>query len=1050
MDERYRKYKTIEIAFKARARGDRELICMFWGRWRELMRVWNYMITIRHDVRRRTALLDQVRENYLKDVLSVKLALSQARKNGTQAAYASTIEPTPSLDLRGWAAPPSGHKAKFDELETLGYLKLAGIGEEAEKKRDGYEIIEESTIPCYAPHECAFLSRHCDRCQGILAIVYARNERVTAALGLVTNWEKFQADTKDELLRIPDLEKQTKILREQLVNTGSLLSASELKVNELEDALQALQKKYTEDTTNLQKRFDVIDKIAGKVPDLEKEIVVLTEFVHKLERVHGEKLKEISNNQKAIADLEELVVSSKVELERQLAVREAALSRAKQGLLEANGRAEMTAEELRFQQDEAVPILKSRLEVLEKEAARSQIYSNDLQAELRSTKNKLETAELRGDRLAVELSGCRADLAEALTPPVVSDAEVQASPSTAEVGLSFQWSEHLEPTGIFQILPVSQAVEAFSDAPEEVTIRQTDVNMGHEIACQFTPATQDGSTHCVLKTEAEIRLENELEDSLDQIESLEDQLERTNRSLRTTQVELKLANEEAEEAANERDEALELVETIETSTRDKLNSQWRAKYMMQVIVSKISLNTQQALTQRLAGMLNGMKLKIKGQTSFLSKLSSGTTKLANGSHDNHKAASDGGAMTSTSESDLEAKAQELEKQRMKLIQERIQDKSEMKKQLARDKAEMEQNISKVRAEAKSEINDSRAEVAAISRLAGEQLQELERTKLQVEKHQIELEAVTNKAKKQEEELIKASKEFDDYQLNVNKLAQEAQIKADELAKAQSEFDKQNEYYESISLDGGPQSEEIELAKKELDKYRNEVEKLALENEKKSNLLQNAQTELDLKRNLVNNLSNETNILQKEKESLSEQLTKESQDAEKRVLEAQAEKQKQERAQQQEEGTNSSTGSKLVAKMKGGLGDMFKHAPSSNASAASHADDLNSLETEDDDNLELMGGNGDASTFHHDAEALENFSQVIDNRVEELLERAREADKKVAQLRFVLAVRTAEARQSVAPPTFSMFLCVPLKIDPPSFSSSSFFVNYIYIYTKQTS
>jgi hypothetical protein len=98
--------------------------------------------------------------------------------------------------------------------------------------------------------------------------------------------------------------------------------------------------------------------------------------------------------------------------------------------------------------------------------------------------------------------------------------------------------------GIFKLLTVSRAVEAFSDAPEEVTVRQTQVEMGCDAAIQFTPPTQEASTHCVLKTEAEIKLEAEVDDSLDRIEELEDSLEKTNRLLKTTEVELKLANEE--------------------------------------------------------------------------------------------------------------------------------------------------------------------------------------------------------------------------------------------------------------------------------------------------------------------------------------------------------------------------------------------------------------------------------------------------------------------------------------------------------------------------
>ena len=44
------------------------------------MRVWNYMIILRHEVKRRTFLLDEVREKYLKDIIAVKAALAQASK----------------------------------------------------------------------------------------------------------------------------------------------------------------------------------------------------------------------------------------------------------------------------------------------------------------------------------------------------------------------------------------------------------------------------------------------------------------------------------------------------------------------------------------------------------------------------------------------------------------------------------------------------------------------------------------------------------------------------------------------------------------------------------------------------------------------------------------------------------------------------------------------------------------------------------------------------------------------------------------------------------
>lgn len=64
----------------------------------------------------------------------------------------------------------------------------------------------------------------------MLALVYSRNQRVTAALGLVATWEQFKADTADELARVPRLEKQAKTLREQLTNATSVLTLSEIKV----------------------------------------------------------------------------------------------------------------------------------------------------------------------------------------------------------------------------------------------------------------------------------------------------------------------------------------------------------------------------------------------------------------------------------------------------------------------------------------------------------------------------------------------------------------------------------------------------------------------------------------------------------------------------------------------------------------------------------------------------------------------------------------------------------------------------------------------------
>jgi hypothetical protein len=144
----------------------------------------------------------------------------------TTKTFASSADGAPSLDLRDWGTVPSSHKAKFRELETRGYLSLAGVGDAKEKTKAGYEILEEKTVPAYAPDECAFLAHHCTECQGVLALVYARNERVSAALGLVSNYEDLKAALHDEIARIPGLEKQAKQLREQVGGANAFLSSA--------------------------------------------------------------------------------------------------------------------------------------------------------------------------------------------------------------------------------------------------------------------------------------------------------------------------------------------------------------------------------------------------------------------------------------------------------------------------------------------------------------------------------------------------------------------------------------------------------------------------------------------------------------------------------------------------------------------------------------------------------------------------------------------------------------------------------------------------------
>jgi hypothetical protein len=72
--------------------------------------------------------------------------------------------------------------------------------------------------------------------------------------------------------------------------------------------------------------------------------------------------------------------------------------------------------------------------------------------------------------------------------------------------MGFQWSQHKEPNGVFAVLNVSRAVEAFSDAPDEVVAKQLTMNMGNDFECQAAPPISDASTHCVLKTVPDLKI----------------------------------------------------------------------------------------------------------------------------------------------------------------------------------------------------------------------------------------------------------------------------------------------------------------------------------------------------------------------------------------------------------------------------------------------------------------------------------------------------------------------------------------------------------------
>ena len=226
-----------------------------WGRWKEIMKSFLYTEALRREVQLRSLLLDDLRRAFLRDVWSIKRALTGTMDDderdswtaggdgsglgvggGAQAADADpnamttataastggavTIAPSgvgvgpgggggrslpdpmrmvppevhglPSIDLRSWGGPTKTHLEQFDDLERRGYLPLAGVGRESMAATPGNALLEKGTVPLYAPDTCAFLAHRCRSCQGVMSLVFARNERVEAALGLVHKWEKFQ------------------------------------------------------------------------------------------------------------------------------------------------------------------------------------------------------------------------------------------------------------------------------------------------------------------------------------------------------------------------------------------------------------------------------------------------------------------------------------------------------------------------------------------------------------------------------------------------------------------------------------------------------------------------------------------------------------------------------------------------------------------------------------------------------------------------------------------------------------------------------------------
>ena len=341
----------------------------FWGKWREINSNHLYTAALRKEVKRKTHLLDDMRECYLRDIVNVKQLKG---KDDPSATTAASLKPG-NLDLRGWGAEvPSAHKAKFADLEARGYLSLAGVGAGSEMERDpdGYNTLEMESIPLWGPNECAFLSHHCEACQGVVAAVYARNERVSAALGLVANHEAFVASTKADLAKIPDLEKQAKTLREQMVHISGLLGTAELRIAELQAELSETTKRATNEKAALTKEKDAFEKVAARVPGLEAEIASLTEQLNESKEVSAarERLNVAKNGE--IASLQTHILEAKAQSDKAIAMRDARIGELEHALLESGERGLMLAEAERFEREERVPALRVEISNLETEAER--------------------------------------------------------------------------------------------------------------------------------------------------------------------------------------------------------------------------------------------------------------------------------------------------------------------------------------------------------------------------------------------------------------------------------------------------------------------------------------------------------------------------------------------------------------------------------------------------------------------------------------------------------------------------------------------------------
>ena len=388
------------------------------------------------------------------------------------------------------------------------------------------------------------------------------------------------------------------------------------------------------------------------MPELEAQLSNTESKLEASETLCEERAQDIASKAETIANLERQLAEEQADKKHQMAVRDLEIAAQKQLVTEANERGMMALEEIWQEKRETVPTLKNTVGRLEDALDEATARASFAEASAADLKLKLEVTTKRADKLQQDLTETRADLAVAMTPPEVKDFECQFSPVTKETDTQHVWVEHKEPTEPFKVIAVSNTVVSFCEAPEAVTAKQSWVNLGADCGTQMTVETADASEACVLKTEAETKLEAELEDALDRLESTEDALAALEKEHAANLTKLKLAEADCEDAVAERDDAQALCDEIEEQTAERVNSGWKAKYKMQGIIGRLMLNSQQAMTAKLAGMINGMKAKVTVQAAFMGALAKGRTKIAvaaerakhvSDDHDDHdEHADDGG------------------------------------------------------------------------------------------------------------------------------------------------------------------------------------------------------------------------------------------------------------------------------------------------------------------------------------------------------------------------------------------------------------------------